>query len=84
MATANDQLRAARERTASPTHPDDGLSRQELAELVNTWAWNHHDKKVVVTTANYVGKLENGIIRWPGKLYREAIWAILGAPPMPR
>ena len=33
-----------------------------------------------VATANYVGKLENGIIRWPDKLYREAIQAILGAP----
>ncbi|MGH3776700.1 MAG: hypothetical protein ACRDRR_13390 [Pseudonocardiaceae bacterium] len=39
MATANDQLRAARERTASPTYPDDYLSRQELAELVNTYIW---------------------------------------------
>ena len=80
MTTANDQLRVARERTASPTHPEDGLSRQELAELVNTWVWNHHDNTVVLATANYIGKLENGIIRWPGKLYREALRAILGAP----
>jgi hypothetical protein len=63
MAAANNKLRAARERAASPTCPDDCLSRQELAELVNTWAWDHHDKEVVVATAKYVGKLENGIIR---------------------
>jgi transcriptional regulator with XRE-family HTH domain len=80
MTTENNQLRAARERTASPTHPDGGLSRQELAELVNTWVWDHHDNTVVLATANYIGKLENGIIRWPGKLYREALRAILGAP----
>jgi hypothetical protein len=80
MTTANNQLRTARERTASPTQPGVGLSRQELAELVNIWVWEHHDKKVVLATANYIGKLETGIIRWPSKLYREALRAILGAP----
>jgi hypothetical protein len=80
MAEANEQLRAARKRTASPTHPSDGLSRQELAELVNTWVWEHHDKKAVLATANYIGKLERGLIRWPGTLCREALRAILGAP----
>jgi hypothetical protein len=24
-------------------------------------------------SANWIGKLERGIIRWPGKLYREAL-----------
>jgi hypothetical protein len=37
MPAANDQLRAARERTASPTYADECLSRQELAELVNAY-----------------------------------------------
>ena len=78
MATANDQLRAARQRTASLTHPDECLTRQELAELVNTWIWEHHNEKKVELTANYVGKLEQGIIRWPRTLYREAFRAILG------
>jgi len=73
----NDQLRTARRRTASLTHPDECLTRQELAELVNTWVWEHHDKKVEAT-ANYVGKLEQGIIRWPGTLCREAFQAISG------
>jgi hypothetical protein len=75
LAAANDQLRAARQRTASPNYPDECLSRQELAELVNTWVWEHHHT-VVEASANWVGKLEQGIIRWPGKLYREALRAI--------
>ncbi|MGH3767272.1 MAG: XRE family transcriptional regulator [Pseudonocardiaceae bacterium] len=75
---ANDQLRAARERTASLTYPDVCLSRQELAELANAWIWDHHHK-VVELGANYIGKLEQGVIRWPGKLYREALRAILGS-----
>jgi transcriptional regulator with XRE-family HTH domain len=68
----NEQLRAARERTASPTCPDECLTRQELAELVNAWIWKHHRKKVE-TSASYIGQLERGTIRWPGKLYREAL-----------
>jgi hypothetical protein len=75
MATANDKLRAARERTASLTHPDECLSRQELAELVNAWIWEHHHE-VMTASANWVGQLERGKIRWPGKLYREAFRAI--------
>ena len=75
MAAANEKLRAARERTASPTNPEECLSRQELAELVNAWIWEHYHT-VVEASANWVGKLEQGIIRWPGKLYREALRAI--------
>ncbi|MGH3824716.1 MAG: XRE family transcriptional regulator [Pseudonocardiaceae bacterium] len=77
MATANDKFRAARKRTASLTYPEDCLSRQELAELANAWIWDHHHK-VVELSANYIGKLEQGVIRWPGKIYREALRAILG------
>jgi transcriptional regulator with XRE-family HTH domain len=77
VAAANDQLRVARQRTASLTSPDMGLSRQELAELVNTWAWDHHEK-MLEHSANWVGQLERGKIRWPGKVSREALRAILG------
>ncbi len=77
--TPNDLLRAARQRTASLTSPGMGLSRQELAELVNAWVWEHHGKKVE-HSANWIGQLECGKIRWPGKLSREALRAILGAP----
>ncbi|MBV8995195.1 MAG: XRE family transcriptional regulator [Pseudonocardiales bacterium] len=75
VSAANEKLRAARERTASPDTPDECLSRQGLAELVNAWAWKHHHK-MVAASANYIGQLERGKIRWPGKLYREALRAI--------
>ncbi|MFD9701351.1 XRE family transcriptional regulator [Lentzea sp. NPDC059081] len=78
MPTANDQLRSARERTESPSHPGECLSRQELAELVNAHIWQQH-RKTVEIDANYIGKLERGVIRWPDPLYREALRAILGA-----
>jgi hypothetical protein len=62
VAVANEQLRAARQRTASRTSPDVCLSRQELAELVNTWAWDHHDK-MLEHSSNWTGQLERGKIR---------------------
>jgi hypothetical protein len=77
MAGDNKQFRAARERTASLTSPGVCLSRQELAELVNAWVWEHH-KKVTEHSANWVGQLERGKIRWPGTVSREALRAILG------
>ncbi len=77
MGAENKQLRAARERTASLTSPEVCLSRQELAELVNAWVWEHHEK-MVEHSANWVGQLERGKIRWPGKVSREALRAILG------
>jgi transcriptional regulator with XRE-family HTH domain len=78
---ANDVFRAARQRTASLTSPGDVcVSRQELTELINTYVWEHPDKKVVQASANYIGQIERGKIRWPGKLTREALRAILGVP----
>jgi hypothetical protein len=77
MPTANDQLRQARERTESPSQPGECLSRQELAELVNAYLWDHHEQRVELD-ANYIGKLERGVIRWPSARYREALRSILG------
>ncbi len=74
---ANDVFRAARQRTASLTSPDVCLSRQELAELVNTWAWDHHEK-MLEHSSNWVGQIERGKIRWPSGISREALRAILG------
>ncbi|MGH3980970.1 MAG: XRE family transcriptional regulator, partial [Pseudonocardiaceae bacterium] len=66
MAEPNDQLRRARERTESPYASGDCLSRQELAELVNAWVFEHtEDHRVIELDANYIGKLEQGSIRWP-------------------
>lgn len=47
--------------------------------MVNAWIWRRR-KKVVEIGANYLGKLERGVIRWPGELYRQALREILGAP----
>jgi hypothetical protein len=73
----NKKFREARERTASLVSPDECLSRQELAELANAWIWKHR-KKMAALSANYIGQLERGYIRWPGKVTREALRAIFG------
>lgn len=77
MATPNTSLRELRERTPSQQHHGDCLSRQELAELVNSYLWRVHGQRVEID-AGYIGKLERGVIAWPGKLYREALRSILG------
>jgi hypothetical protein len=64
VAEPNDLLRQARERVESPHATGEPLSRQELAELVNQWIFEHAGRTVELD-ANYVGKLEQGIIRWP-------------------
>ncbi|MFE0026860.1 XRE family transcriptional regulator [Amycolatopsis sp. NPDC059021] len=78
MTTPNTRLRAARERTPSPLHPGECLSRQELADQVNTHLWKTRALRAEID-AGYVGKLERGVIRWPGGHYREAFRAVLGA-----
>ncbi len=80
MVTANNEFRDARENTESPTHPGYCLTRQELAELVNAYIYDHHTKKMTEASANYIGQVESGKIRWPGKLYREAFREIFGVP----
>jgi hypothetical protein len=74
--TPNDKFRDARESTQSPDHTNECLSRQEVAELANAWIWEHHGKKYDLN-AKYIGKLEQGVIRWPDALRREAFRAIL-------
>ena len=66
MAEPNDYLRRARERVESPNATGQPLSRQELAELVNAWVYEHTPPpKILATDANYLGQLERGRIRWP-------------------
>ena len=69
--TPNDKFRDARERTQSPANSEYCLSRQELADLANAWIWEHHHEKFDLD-ASYIGKLEQGVIRWPRALPREA------------
>ncbi|MDQ3153957.1 MAG: XRE family transcriptional regulator [Actinomycetota bacterium] len=78
VAEPNDQLRGARERVESPNVGGDHLSRQELAELVNAWVFEH-TRRVIELDANYIGKLEQGRIRWPQVPDRRAGFrAVLG------
>ncbi|HEX2296941.1 MAG TPA: XRE family transcriptional regulator, partial [Pseudonocardiaceae bacterium] len=78
MAESNDRLRRARERVESPYASGECLSRQELAELVNAWVFEHTGR-VLELDANYVGKLEQGRIRWPQDPQRRAGFrAVLG------
>jgi hypothetical protein len=76
----NDQLRRARERIESPYATGESLSRQELAELVNAWVYEHtEDHRVIELDANYIGKLEQGTIRWLRDPERRAAFrAVLG------
>lgn len=43
----------------------------------STPTWEHHGK-LVELDANYIGKLERGVISWPSARYREALRAVLG------
>lgn len=78
MAERNDRLRRARQHVESPHASGDHLSRQELAELVNAWVYEHTGR-VIELDANYVGKLEQGTIRWMRDAERRAAFrAVLG------
>ena len=52
------------------------MSRQELAEAVNAYIWQHHAVKEHLD-AHDIGKLERGEHRWPGARRREAFRAVL-------
>ena len=81
MPEANEPLRRARERVDSPNSSGESLTRQELAELVNAWIYDNTEaRKGAEIDANYIGKLEQGKIRWPQDEHRRAaLRAVLGA-----
>lgn len=64
----NDLLRAAREAV--------GLTQGQLAELANAQVEQATDKPGAMD-ADYIGKLERGIHRWPNRHYRTALRAVL-------
>lgn len=73
----NQLLRAARERTPSQRLPEVGMSRQELAEAVNSWVRMNAGRPGALD-AHYVARLERGAVRWPSAEYRAGFRAILG------
>lgn len=52
------------------------MSRQELAEAVNTYLWQRHGIEEHLDRSD-IGRLERGEVRWPGVHRREALRAIL-------
>ncbi|HUR07987.1 MAG TPA: hypothetical protein VM347_35965 [Nonomuraea sp.] len=78
MPNPNLLLQQAREGLPSPSASGETASRQDLADLVNAWILKER-KREAGLTANYIGKLERGLVRWPNGDYREALRAILGA-----
>ena len=54
------------------------MSRQELAEAVNAWAYEHAGR-VCSLDASYIGVLERGETRWPRAHHRAGLRAALGA-----
>ncbi|WP_432838785.1 hypothetical protein [Dactylosporangium sp. CA-092794] len=74
----NHLLIAARRQLASPVRPGKSMSRSELADAVNRdlYSAGVHDADV---DANYIGKLERGLHRWPTAVRRSAFQRVLGA-----
>ncbi|MFC4071931.1 hypothetical protein [Actinoplanes subglobosus] len=76
----NPLLIRARERQESPTLPGEIMSRAELAGAVSKILFPDPRQRVNSPfNANYVGKLESGVIRRPNRPdYRAALRAVLG------
>ncbi len=75
----NNLLRDARLRLRSPSGSGRTLSRQELADRVNSYLFRVKGR-IGAIDANYIGKLERGIHRWPNPDTREALRSVLMAP----
>jgi hypothetical protein len=54
------------------------MSRQELAEAVNAWQWEHREVKDHLDE-NHIGSYERGEYRWPRRLRRDGLRAVTGA-----
>ena len=74
----NNALREARLRQPSTSGSGRAMSRQELAEAINSYLYTETGQ-VYRIDANHVGKFEQGVIRWPTASVRTALRAILGA-----
>ncbi|MFJ8578417.1 hypothetical protein [Micromonospora sp. NPDC093277] len=73
----NDLLRNARRLRRSPSGSGRPMSRQELAEAVAAYLFEHVGR-VSDINAGYIGKLERGEHRWPAAHTRTAFRAVLG------
>ena len=73
----NDLLRGARLAMRSPTGSGRAMSRQEVAEAVNAWIWEHQRRRTYLDS-RYVGKLERGESRWPVAHVRAGLRGVFG------
>ncbi|MFI8528294.1 NUDIX domain-containing protein [Promicromonospora sukumoe] len=73
----NEMLRARREAMSSPSGSGAPMSRSELAGLVNEYIRARTGRSSVLA-GKEVGRWERGEVRRPGKLYRDALRAVLG------
>ncbi|GAA3758390.1 hypothetical protein GCM10022225_49700 [Plantactinospora mayteni] len=78
MQGPNERLRQARLARLSPSGSGRAMSRQELAEAVNAVVFAATGV-VIRLNANYIGKLELGVHRWPAEPTRRAFRAVLDA-----
>ncbi|WP_328990836.1 hypothetical protein OG394_31690 [Kribbella sp. NBC_01245] len=76
MSEVNGLLRAARERTRSPSAPGESMSRAELADAVCEWLWQTTQTQYELD-GHYIAKLERGAVRWPGAPYRAGLRHVL-------
>lgn len=74
----NTKFRAARLSTPSLQWDNECLSMQELAEAANEYLWTKHSTETAIN-ANYISKIERGVIGCPRKHYRDAFRAVLNA-----
>ncbi|MGL5810648.1 MAG: XRE family transcriptional regulator, partial [Nocardioides sp.] len=77
MAGGNVLLRGLREGVESSSAPGERMGRQELADRVNDYVEERTGRPGALD-ANYVGKLERGVISWPRDHYRAGFRAVLG------
>ena len=73
---SNTLMSEARRRLPSPSGSGRPMSRQELADAVNAYLWDHYRMKRALDETD-IGRLERGVTRWPGRLRREALRAVL-------
>jgi hypothetical protein len=76
MPVENQLLQVARIQIPSTRARGKGLSRDELAIKINDYLWDRYRQRADLD-ANYIGKLERGIIAWPNHRYREALRHVL-------
>jgi hypothetical protein len=69
-------LRRARLLRRSEEIPDSPMTRRQLAEAVNAWIDKNLNVKEYLS-ANDIGKLERGVVRWPRENVRRALRAVL-------